>query len=185
MKYEVRVYGDPALRRKAEPVEAVDEGTRALARDMLSTMYAGNGVGLAAAQIGRREALCVIDVTARSEAGQQASPAPAPDVDMPLVMVNPRIIESIGGERCLEGCLSFPEIFVEVTRAAKITVAFVDLEGRTDTLQAEGLLARAIQHELDHLEGVLLVDRMSPVQRVAHAGRLKRLKRQGTEAATR
>jgi peptide deformylase len=100
---------------------------------------------------------------------------------MPVVMINPRIVEEEGQQSGQEGCLSFPEIFVGVKRAAKVTAAFMNLEGREEKVLAQGLFARAIQHELDHLNGVLLVDRMSPVQKVANAGKLKRLKKQALE----
>ncbi len=161
-------YGDKALRQKAIAVESVDENIRQLVGNMLSAMYAAEGVGLAAEQVGRSEAVCVIDVP-REEAGT---------TPMPLVMINPRIIESEGEQTGLEGCLSFPDIHIKVKRAGKVKAIYMGLEGGSQTVVCEGLLARAVQHELDHLEGVLLVDHMSPVQKVANAGKLKRLKRE-------
>jgi peptide deformylase len=97
---------------------------------------------------------------------------------MPLVLINPRIVASSGTQVGQEGCLSFPDIYVQIKRAAEVTVAFTDLEGRERELHGMGLLARAIQHELDHLNAVLLVDRMSAVQKVSVAGKLKRLKKE-------
>lgn len=96
---------------------------------------------------------------------------------MPLVLINPKIVESEGEQVGQEGCLSFPGIYINVKRFEKVSVQFLDLEGNLQMQEATGLLSRAVQHELDHLEGVLLVDRMSPVQKVANAGKLKRLKR--------
>lgn len=177
MDYRVLTYGDSALREKACAVERVDESVRLLADDMLRAMYAHNGVGLAAEQVGRTEAVCVFDTSSVSEAGVESGPAADADVPMPVVMVNPTIVRSHGEQVGPEGCLSFPEIFVTVRRAAEVDVRYVDLGNRVHTATVRGLLARAVQHELDHLDGVLLVDRMSPVQKVAVAGKLKRLKK--------
>ncbi len=159
-------YGDPVLRQKAVPVAVVNESVKRLAAEMLESMYAENGVGLAAEQIGRTERMCVIDVPAEDACG----------VKMPLVLVNPEI-QSLEGEQCgPEGCLSFPGIYVSVKRAEKAVVAYTDLEGQPQGVEASGLLSRALQHEIDHLNGVLLVDKMSAVQKVANAGKLKRMK---------
>ena len=135
--------------------------------------------GLAAEQVGRREAMFVLDVP---PADEDAGPPSDPPVPMPLVLINPEIVERRGEQRGQEGCLSFPEIYVDVTRGFEVVARFMDLEGADHTITARGMLARAIQHELDHLNGVLLVDQMSPVQKVAVAGKLKRLKRQNRGA---
>jgi len=177
MTYQVRRYGDPALRRKAVPVETVDDAVRQLAQDMLQAMYRENGIGLAAEQVGRREALCVIHVPP-SEEGEEPAPASGGDaVPMPWVLVNPEITAMRGEQTGQEGCLSFPEIFIPIRRAEEITVSYTGLDSRRQTARVSGLLARAVQHEVDHLNAVLLVDRMSAVQKVAVAGKLKRLKR--------
>lgn len=168
----ILTYGSAALRNRALPVTQVTEEIRRLVREMLDTMYAANGVGLAAQQIGRTEAVCVIDVPP----SRDAEPSALPRVPMPLILLNPRIVESNGEVSAQEGCLSFPEIYVTLTRSARVVVRYMDLEGREQEVQADGLLARAIQHELDHLNGVLLVDRMNAVQKIAFAGRLKRLR---------
>jgi peptide deformylase len=183
-RYDILTYGSPVLRTKATPVPAVTDEIRKLAKDMLAAMYAHNGAGLAAEQIGRTEAVCVIDISARSSTEAPAAPPENPDIPMPVVMVNPRIMHAEGEQRGPEGCLSFPELFVDVTRAAEVAVAFVDLRGRQQTVTGKGLFARAVQHELDHLNGVLLVDHMSPVQKVALSGKLRRIKKQAQEAAT-
>lgn len=159
-------YGDQVLRQKAVPVGEVTDAVRRLASDMLASMYAENGVGLAAEQIGRTERMCVIDVP----------PEDAGGVSMPLVLINPEI-EQLAGEQCgPEGCLSFPGIYVKVMRAEKAVVRYTDLAGKPQCVEGAGLLARALQHEIDHLDGVLLVDKMSAVQKVANAGKLKRMK---------
>jgi peptide deformylase len=163
---EIVKYGAEVLRAKAVPVEEVDEGIRALVKDMLASMYAAEGVGLAAEQIGRTEAVCIIDVPKEEACG----------VKMPLVVINP-VIRALEGQQCgPEGCLSFPGIYVQVKRADKAIVDYIDLDGKPATVEAKGLLSRALQHEIDHLNGVLLIDKMTAVQKVAHAGKLKRMK---------
>jgi peptide deformylase len=179
MRYSVLTYGHAELRRKTQPVAAITEDIRRLARDMLETMYASNGLGLAAQQIGRTESLCVIDLTGVRREG--SNPIDWADVPMPLVMLNPAVAQSSGEQTGQEGCLSFPEIFVTIKRAAEVIVVFLNLSGQKETVVARGLLARAVLHELDHLHGVLLSDRMSAVQKVSLAARLKRLRKQGQE----
>ena len=174
MVYDVVTFGQEALRRKAKTVPAITDEIRKLAADMLETMYAASGVGLAAEQVGRDERMCVIDVPADAERKECVAFNAA--VPMPLVLVNPEIKEvSKATQRGNEGCLSFPEIFAQITRANEVAVEYTDLEGERRTVRARGLLARAIQHECDHLEGVLLVDRMSAVQRISVGGKLRRL----------
>lgn len=181
MKYSIRKYGDDVLRKSTQQVARVDDEVRELARNMIETMHAESGVGLAAPQVGRDVALCVIHIPQpydTDENGRRFNPG----VAMPLVLVNPQItMLSRATETIEEGCLSFPDISALVPRAREITVKFLDLEGREQVVTACNFLARAIQHEVDHLNGVLLVDRMSPVKRIALAGRLKRLKRETQE----
>ena len=176
MIHPIVTFGNEALRRKATPVTEVTDAVRRLATDMLETMYAARGLGLAAEQIGRTECLCVIDVPhdVEKEACREANVS----VAMPLVLINPEIVASEGKQRNDEGCLSFPEIGAPVTRANQVTVTFTALTGERQTVTACGLLARAIQHEVDHLNGVLLVDKMSPMQKLAVSGQLKRLQAQ-------
>ena len=180
MKFDVvYTYGSPVLRDKAKPIGKVDERVRQLARDLLLRMYESDGVGLAAEQVGLTEAICVVDVSRREkvEPPEKTAALSDPPVEMPLTLVNPVITETTGKDRCKEGCLSFPEIYVEITRAAEVVVSYMDLAGNARTVRARGMLARVIQHEVDHLHGILLVDRMSAVQKVALAGQLRRLKR--------
>lgn len=174
MVHKIVTFGDEALRSKALPVTEISPEIHQLVTDMLESMRAFQGVGLAAEQIGRTEAVCVIDVPSTAEKPEYATFNAA--ITMPLVMLNPEITASRGKQRDEEGCLSFPDIAVHLTRALEVTAAYTDLEGTRRTLTAQGLLARAIQHETDHLNGVLLVDRMSTLQRASIAGKLRRLR---------
>ena len=161
-------------------VDGVDDDIRQMVQDLLTTMYESTGIGLAAEQIGRTESVCVVDITGP---GPLNGEPPPQDPPMPLVLINPRITEAEGDVRDQEGCLSFPEIFVHISRAEHITVEYTDLQGQDRVLKADDLLARVIQHEVDHLNGVLLVDRMSAVQKVGVAGKLKRLKKAASDQA--
>ena len=174
MVQKIVCYGEEPLRAKAVPVTQITPEIRQLVADMVETMKAARGVGLAAEQVGRQEAVCVIDVPADAEKPECAA-FNAP-VAMPLIMLNPEVSEPRGKQRDEEGCLSFPEISVPVTRASQVTATYTDLDGARRTITVQGLLARAIQHECDHLNGVLLVDRMSTLQRMSVAGQLRRLR---------
>ena len=176
MVHAIVTYGQDILRHKARPVTEITGALRDLARDMIESMHAARGVGLAAEQIGREEAVCVVDVPPQAEKPDCVTANAA--IRMPLVMFNPAIAATEGRQRNEEGCLSFPDISAPVTRAAKVTVTYLDTGGKPQTITAQGLLARAILHEVDHLNGVLLVDRMSPMQRLAVAGKLKRLQQE-------
>ncbi len=169
MANPICVYGNPVLRVKSERVETVTDQVRALADRMLGIMYAAEGIGLAAEQIGHTEAVFVLDVPVRADQDEQGRPN-NPLVKMPQVFINPEII---GSSEALvvadEGCLSFPKLYVPVTRSAEVVVRFLDRNGNEQVLNAKGLLARAIQHELDHLNGVLLVDHMTSVAKLKHA----------------
>lgn len=176
MIHDIVTYGEDSLRTKGVPVTEITEDIRALVRDMLESMQAARGVGLAASQIGRKEAICVIDVPADAE--RPGCVEFNTLIEMPMILINPEITATSGKQRDEEGCLSFPEIAVHLTRALEVSVAYTDLGGIRQTLTARGLLARAIQHECDHLDGVLLVDRMSTLQRAAIAGKLRRLRSQ-------
>ena len=152
---EVRIYPDPVLRRGGQTVTAFDQDLRQLAQDMMAAMYEEGGVGLAAPQVGIEHKLLVLNPTGdQKEQGGE------------LVMLNPKITRKKGREFGEEGCLSFPGIQAEVERWVKITVTYQDLDGGEQTMSAEGWLARIIQHELDHLEGVLFTDRLTPVDKL-------------------
>ena len=152
----------------------------------MEAMYAHNGVGLAAQQVGEKLAMCVIDIPPDCDVEGEGGPRLNPEVPMPLVLFNPRIVRrSAPEEKHDEGCLSFPGIHTGVQRSAELDVAFTDLKGNPQTLLCRGLLARAVQHEIDHLNGVLLVDRMSAVRKISLAGQLKRLRRETEERLAR
>jgi peptide deformylase len=181
MKLPIVRYGDPILRAKGKRVLAIDDRLRELATNMLETMHEAHGVGLAAQQVGEALQLTVLDV---SGAEDQASTIKlngveaAPNSSMPLVLLNPEL--SLGKESGLdvEGCLSFPEITADIRRALSVTVRAQNLEGDPIQIDATGLLARALQHEIDHLNGILFIDRMSAATKVALRSRLKRLQRE-------
>lgn len=179
MDLEIRIYGSSALRAKAGQVDRVDDTVRQLAEDMLVAMRTSNGIGLAAEQVGRTEAVFVIDTSCADSDNTATGPHGNQQPEMPIVFVNPEIMSMTGEVVEQEGCLSFPEVYADIKRAEEVTVEFTDLQNRRQRLHASGLLARAVQHEVDHLNGILLVDRMSVVQKVVTAGKLKRLRKQG------
>jgi peptide deformylase len=144
-------FPDPRLRSVAKPVAAVDGRIRTLIADMFQTMYDAPGIGLAATQVDVHERLLVLDVSE--------------DRSAPMVFINPVITASEGSQVYQEGCLSVPGIFADVTRADRITVQALDREGKAFTLEADGLLAVCIQHEMDHLAGKVFVDYLSPLKR--------------------
>ena len=149
MRREILVYPDPFLARKALPVAAVDDRVRALIRDMFETMYAAEGVGLAAPQVGVGKRVIVVDVS------------PVDETIAPVAVVNPEIVERKGSVTGVEGCLSVPGVQGEVCRAETVEVRGKDEQGRPVRIRAAGILSRALQHEIDHLDGVLFIDRVS------------------------
>ena len=173
-------FGDPILRIKGKPIDEVDDRIRELAMNMIETMHDAHGVGLAAQQVGEPLQLTVLDVSQVEDRpstlklnGAEADPK----TSMPLVLINPEI-ELLGqSELGLEGCLSFPEITGQIERAQSVKVRAQTLEGEIVEIEADGLLARAIQHEHDHLHGILFIDRMSSAAKAALASRLKRLQK--------
>ena len=152
---------DGKLRQIAEPVEIVDDGVRALAADMLETMYDAPGIGLAAPQVGVLRRVVVLDVAKRRGAGEGEDAQPEP-----MVLVNP-VITRVSAETSVyeEGCLSIPEFYEEVTRPAAVRVAYLDRDGIPREVEAEGILATCLQHEIDHLDGVLFIDHISRLKR--------------------
>lgn len=145
---------DPVLKTKCKPVEAVDDDIRRLIDDMLVTMYAAPGVGLAAPQVGVAKRLIVIDVAGKDEDPQ------------PLALVNPEIVwQSEDTQVYEEGCLSLPEMYADVERPARVKVRYLDRNGARQEIEGEGLLAVCLQHEIDHIDGVLFVDHISALKR--------------------
>ena len=159
----------PILRRKARPVTGFDQDLLKLIDDMIETMQAAHGVGLAANQVGVLQRLCVIDLRSKEN-------------KIPLiVLINPLIIEKEGRVDAEEACLSVPGYMTSLKRAEKVLVRGVDREGREIEIEGEGLLARALQHEIDHLEGLLFIDRMSPIKREFFKRRYKKLLKEKTQ----
>lgn len=158
-------FPDPRLRTVAKPVVQVDDAIRQLAADMLETMYAAPGIGLAATQVDVHKRVIVIDI---SEERNQ-----------PLCLINPVIIEKQGEEEMEEGCLSVPGQYEKVRRADTVTIEYLDEQGEQQKLTADGLLAVCIQHEIDHLDGKLFVDYLSPLKRNRIRKKLEKMERLG------
>lgn len=164
MVRDIVIWPDPILKRIASPVDRVDDSIRRLLDDMSETMYAADGVGLAAPQIGESTRCVVIDTSPRQE-GQRL-----------FHLVNPEIHRAEGRTTYTEGCLSIPGEAEEVERAAKVWVRALDYSGAPFEMECEGLLAIAVQHELDHLQGTMFVDHLSSLKREIIRGRMRKLK---------
>lgn len=168
-KLDILVAPDPRLKLTAQPVAVVDDATRRLMDDMLETMYAAPGIGLAAPQVGRPVRVIVVDVAGEDETPQ------------PYRMINPEIVDASEELRVTnEGCLSVPDFYADVERADTITVKYQDENGDPKTLKADGMLATCIAHEIEHLDGVLFVDHLSLVKRNIILRKLQKAKRAGT-----
>jgi len=163
---EILHYPDPRLREKARPVEAVDDEIRQLVDDMFETMYAAPGIGLASIQVNVPRRVVVIDVSE--------------DREQPLCLINPEILERRGEETMEEGCLSVPGYYDKVTRADSVRVRALNRDGESFEMDAEGLLAVCIQHEIDHLDGKLFVDYLSSLKRQRVRKKLEKDRRQST-----
>ena len=174
-------YGDPILRSKGKRIEEIDDQIRELAANMIETMHAAHGVGLAAQQVGEALQLTVLDISAVEDRPSMLK-VDGTDVDpktaMPLVLINPEIELRDETEVGVEGCLSFPEITGDIERAQSVIVHAQSLEGGTIHIEASGFLSRAIQHEGDHLNGILFIDRMRSAAQAALSSRLKRLQKE-------
>jgi peptide deformylase len=181
MRLPVRQYGDPILRAKGKRIEKLDDRIRELAQNMIETMHAAKGVGLAAQQIGEPLQLTVLDVS-QVEDRPSTMRLNGKDVDpktaMPLILLNPQLTLSRETTTGTEGCLSFPEITGEIERSESVIARAETLEGEVIEVEATGLLARALQHEVDHLNGILFIDRMSSAAKASWASRLKRLQKE-------
>jgi peptide deformylase len=160
-------FPDPRLRNRAAVVSTFDAPLKQLVADMFQTMYAANGVGLAATQVNVHQCILVADMS--------------DDRKQPLALINPQILEKDGSQVYQEGCLSFPGLYADVTRALKVKVRAQDIGGNEIVLEAEGPLAVCIQHEIDHLDGKVFVDYLSPLKRTLL---LKRLDKQRKQAAS-
>lgn len=173
---DVRVYPDPVLTTPAEQVKQVDDGIRKTLEDMAETMYAYNGIGLAAPQVGLGLRMMTVDVPGEEE-GDEGSGL--------LYMINPVIVGHEGSITFCEGCLSFPGLEIDVKRHARIRVEYTDHQGQPADLEADGLLAICIQHELDHLDGVVFVDRLGTVRRKLALREFNKLKQQALQEERR
>jgi len=163
---KIRFYGDPVLLRQASPIEQITNQERQLIDDMLETMYSGNGIGLAAPQVGVLKRIIVADVN------------PVDAANKPTVLVNPTIISQEGEALWEEGCLSFPGVSGDVKRAAKIVVEGTDQLGKEVKIDADDLLARVIQHETEHLDGILFIDHFSRLRRNLIRNQLRKIRKQ-------
>jgi len=171
-------YGDPILRAKGKRIEKIDDRIRELAVNMIEAMHAVHGVGLAAQQIGEALQLTVLDVSQVEDRpstmklnGQNVDPV----AEMPLVLINPEIELRGETEVGVEGCLSFPEISGDIERPKSVVARAQTLEGDNVEIEASGLLSRVIQHEFDHLHGILFIDRMNSAAKAALSSRLRRM----------
>ncbi len=180
MVLDITKYGHPALREKGKRIERVTPEIRKLAADMLETVHAAEGLGLAAQQVGRAVMLTVIDVSASDRPSQLLIDGRPQNLaaSMPLVLVNPQIRNPEGEQISAEGCLSIPEINADIRRAEKVTIRAHDLDGKELVFDCTGLLARAAQHEIDHLNGILFIDRMDTATRVSFDGKLKKMQKE-------
>ena len=170
-RLQILEFPDPRLRTRAQPVQQVDDALRKLIDDMFETMYHAPGIGLAATQVNVHKRLLVIDLSQ--------------DRSQPLVLINPEIIARAGVEESEEGCLSVPGIYEKVTRAERIRVRTLDRNGDTIEIEASGLLAVCIQHEMDHLEGKLFVDYLSELKRTRIRKKLDKDRKERADTAVR
>lgn len=170
---------DPRLKTRSEPVDSVTDEIRTLAEDMLETMYASNGIGLAAVQVGELKRMIVVDVEAgssRYDLGKEDGASS--EGGNPLVLINPEIIDASDEQHAYdEGCLSFPGQYSEVERPDTVTIAYTDLDGNRQELKADGILSTCIQHEIDHMNGVVFVDHISRVKRDMILRKVKKTKK--------
>ena len=167
MVREIRIYPDEVLKKKAETVTDFNEEIRQIVNDMFETMYKRGGVGLAANQVGILKRIVIIDLhSGKENQGKEQ-----------IVLINPEIVTLEGEEIKEEGCLSLPGLYKKVKRAAYAKVKAQNLNGEEFTIEGEGLLARAFQHEIDHLNGIVFIDRLSPLQKRLALEKYKKLKR--------
>ena len=167
--FPIRLYGDPVLRARARPVEEVDDDLRALADDMIETMQAAEGVGLAANQVGELKRILVVDF--EPIVGEKRTEA----------FINPEIVESEGTMPSEEGCLSIPDVREELERSERVSVDYLNQDGQPRRIEATGLLSAVLQHEIDHLDGILITDRISPTRRALLRGTLKGIAREAAQ----
>jgi len=182
----IYLYGTKVLKEEAKPVMKADDALHKLVYDMFETMKAANGIGLAATQVGDRRRVVVIDISdveegnAEGEAEDAAHPT-SPDLPRVLALINPEIVESEGSEIRGEGCLSLPGLHGDVERPEKVRIRFLDPEFREQEIFADGLLARVAQHEIDHLNGIVFIDRMGKAKRSMLLPKLRAIRKGDVE----
>ena len=164
---EIRILGNPVLRKRAKEIDEIDDDLRALAEQMFETMYAADGVGLAGPQVGVSKRIFVMDIR-------------DPEVS-PRAIVNPVVVERAGLDSAEEGCLSVPGVSEIVERAARVVMEGLDIDGNEVRIEAADLLARCIQHEIDHLDGILFLDRVSPLKRKMLVKKFRRLQEEDAQ----
>lgn len=169
MIHDIVKFGAKVLRQKCHAISSFDPQVETLIEDLFDSMDAASGVGLAAPQIGILKRVIVVDIS------KQDANHP------PLALVNPTLVRANGKESAEEGCLSFPEMYGDVQRHTHVTIEAFDATGKAFTLTAKGFFARALQHEIDHLDGKLFIDYISPLKRQLMRGALKRLKKEGEQ----
>lgn len=163
-KQKIVIYGDDVLREQCTPVKEITPELREFIAEMFVVLRRVKGLGLSAPQVGRTERFFILDMSSVSLEHDR------------VVMINPEIVTTSGEQCGEEGCLSFPGLFLEVTRPSEVVCRYIDLDGQVRTVRAEGLFARAILHENDHLNGVLFIDHIEPAERELIAGKLKKIK---------
>lgn len=172
----------PVLKKPAEPVAAVTDDIRTLVKDMFETMYATRGIGLAAPQVGQSLRVLVMDVEQTGDSGEDESGDKAPVPGKPMAVINPEIVWASDETNTYEeGCLSIPGQYADVERPQKVRVKYLDENGQPQEIEADGLLATCIQHEIDHLDGILFVDHLSTLKRDMLMRKLKKWTREHEE----
>ncbi|MBM3263969.1 MAG: peptide deformylase [candidate division Zixibacteria bacterium] len=178
----IRFYGDPVLREKSLPVGEVTPDVRRLAEDLIDTMVAAAGLGLAAPQIGETLRLFAVDLSAVGQDNILDRTGSLTDMqNRRIVLINPEIVFQEGEQNGEEGCLSFPDLYDRVTRPQIVRVTALDVDGQVVEIEGSGLLARALAHETDHLDGILFIDRMSSFRLRFIQGRLRKLRKNTEE----
>ncbi|MEK6650887.1 MAG: peptide deformylase [Bacteroidota bacterium] len=184
----IYLYGSEVLKTKAKPVKSVDERLIKLVYDMFETMHTSNGIGLAANQVGDLNRIVVVDVTGLDEGEEEegSDPSPperktSPGLPTVLVLINPEVAHEEGSWMMEEGCLSIPDVRAEVERAAVIRVRYRDTSFRENELTADGMLARVVLHEIDHLNGVLFIERIGKTQRSLMSNKLRKIRKGDVE----
>jgi peptide deformylase len=176
----IYLYGTDVLRKKAKPVQKLDDAAIKLMYDLAETMHKANGIGLAATQVGELRRMLVVDVSAIEEGAREEDEGELPEVrheSKVLVMINPEIKVAEGSINMEEGCLSIPDLRAEVDRPEKIVVKYMDVNFEPAELAADGVLARVIQHEADHLDGIMFVDRIGKTRRALLRSELKKIEK--------